>query len=150
MTEIEPETRGPFVRAAFFCESVTKDEDSGRTTFVGSFDRVTVWEPNTDAAGDVANDEEASAISAVLVVELVAARGNPEAEVRFRVEAPGGEVREVGETVIWDFSDALATGQAEVHAQMTLAPTGTYWFHVLIDGECVTQVPLDVRLRSAS
>lgn len=148
MDEAGSARRGPFVRAAFFCDSVIREAGSGRTTFVGCFDRAIVTDSATSQE-NAASDDRAATLSALLVVELVAENGPSEAEVRLRLETPDGEVRDVGESALLDLSGRFASARGEIRAELTLSQGGLHWVHILVGGQPATQVPFEVRTESS-
>jgi hypothetical protein len=131
---------GPYLQAACFCEMVIQDKD-GTLSLIKIVDRV-----NYTAMGVAPPDEmQPFTYYLKLVLMLKSGRATGSYEVKIVPELPSG-------IMLKDFPYALSVhfeGEDRGHnllsdLRYTFEQPGLYWFHVFLDDELWTKLPLRV------
>lgn len=135
----QQEFSGPFLQVACFCENVVQRAD-GVLTLVNIVDRVNITSQGTEAPDQMPVWNWQSH----LVVILKAGQARGRRELRIVSERPDGSTSEPSINSV-NFEGGDDRG-VQVVAQMVIPLTleGLYWFHVYLDRELLTRLPLRV------
>lgn len=130
--------KGPFVKAALFCEKLLEEKD-GVTTFVRVIDRVT----HTIVAPNAPDSLPSFPYPMVAVVMLNPAAAKGRHTFAFSMESPTGLKREIGQgTVHFEGPERTVNIRMELTMQFDLE--GLYWFDFELEGELLTRMPFSV------
>lgn len=154
MTTTNPGARGgrPFVRGAFFCETVVEGKD-GTNTYVRTIDRFTVQAqiiasgapPPGTPIPSLPDSLPESTFTGVFVVMLVGAGARGRVSLTVEIETPDGLRQSFAGPIDLPFDGREHQG-VNVHMSMRLQVRneGIHWMHVQLDGVTVTQSPIEV------
>lgn len=128
---------GPYVGAAFLCETVIEDK-TGAHSSIRVIDRLTVNSgPQAPAV------MPSVGFSANLVVMVKSGRARGRSEVTIRPESPAGiKLQEMRLPIQLEGEERGS--QLQVKFDLELADEGLYWFDILLDGAMMTRIPLRV------
>ncbi len=129
---------GPYLRAAAFCDAIVEGKD-GVLSLIRVVDRLTVSVAGQGLPGTM--PPVVHRLKLVMMLVSGEARGTQPIEVV--IETPDG-IRHPGwaGTVLLEGEDRGANVIVELDYEFTLE--GVHWFHVLLDGRQLTQVPFRV------
>lgn len=128
----------PYLLAAFLCEKVLTEQD-GVTSAIRIFDRVFV--PYLEK-----EDPPKSAVALTLLLMFKSGGFKGKATVTISLFAPSGAKRP-DTTQEVTFPEQV-NGGANIVGNIAFSPKeeGLYWFEILLNGESVTRIPLDVQV----
>ena len=133
-----PFDRGPYLSVATFCEQVIEDK-SGVLSLIRIVDRLDfiIQGPNAPEEMPVSNFN----LTLVLTLKSGDARGSH--EVKIVPELPSGET--LSPSILSVHLEGGNRGADLISKfDMPLAMPGVYWFKIYIDGEFLTQTPIEV------
>jgi hypothetical protein len=141
----ELERQGPYLTMALFCEKVLREQDNVFSV-IRVIDRVihTVSGPNAPASMPAAQ---------VVLTALVAFRaGNAPRgphQLRLQMHLPDKTPisDDKGELPFVFGEGANAGITVEIHLNVTVTTTGLHWCSVLLDGQLMTRIPLQIEYR---
>lgn len=128
---------GPYLSAAVICERALQ-EASGVFSLIRMFDRLT-----QTAVGISPMPATLPPVvqPLTLFVALKSGRARGKMTLSVQVESPDGLIRElVVQPLLFEGDDRGANAVMEI--QMQLEQEGVYWFHILLDGQFLTKIPL--------
>jgi hypothetical protein len=134
---------GPFVSAALICDRVIREVD-GALSAIRIVDQVTLIRPPTGLPAEIQ-----IAANLWLLIALKGAPAPGRRNVRITAQAPDGMRTDIGLADV-DFASTSSIGppgaNLVVQAVLNFRQTGIHWFDVLLDGNFLTSIPLEVRL----
>ena len=133
-----PFDRGPYVTVATFCEQVLQ-EASGVLSLIRIVDRMT-----TTATGPNAPEQMPPAqLNWTLVISLKSGDARGSHPVKIVPQLPSGETLQP--ITLSAHLEGENKGQNLLATMnMPLAMPGIYWFHIFVDDQLMTKVPLEV------
>jgi hypothetical protein len=130
---------GPHLTAAALCEKVLQETD-GIVSLIRIFDRLTL---NAVGAGPAPGDLLKPAANMTLFISFKSGSARGKATVAIRVERPDGLMRDVMTgPVLFEGEERGVNVVLALVLQFELE--GLYWFHVLLDEQLVTRIPLRI------
>jgi len=133
---------GPYLAAAFFCESSIEDKQDGALTAVRLIDQINVRIPH-NAPPNVPSDEHRLP---VLVNGLLCFKtgdaGGGERAVRLVMESPSGKKQLVAEQNLLFTPQAWGGGNLRFSVIVQLKKGGLFWLHVFVNGKRMARMPL--------
>ena len=134
-----PFSQGPYLAAAFLCETVLQEQD-GRHSIIRISDRV-----NRQAIGsDPPETMEPFDYSLDLYLSFKAGAARGPMMLRVRLEKPDGASDQVfARELYFEGDDERGVNQV-AHLRLGLGMTGLHWFDVILDDRRVTRIPLRV------
>lgn len=132
--------RGPFLAAAFFCESVLESKD-GSLTPVRMLDQLTIV-LDASAPPDVPSDEKRLPINVWSVVGIKSGDSPGDHALRIVAESPSGKKETVFEQTITLSEPAQGGINFKLHQTIAVKKGGLFWMHVFLDGSKLTSMPL--------
>ncbi len=140
MSEVaHTESQGPYLQVACFCENVVQRAD-GVLTLVNIVDRVSI----TSQGPSVPENMPKVPWVAYLVLILKAGKARGRKEVTIIPELADGTTKPPA-TVSVNFEGGDDRGiQVVTRTNIELEYEGLYWFHIRLDGELITKLPLRV------
>ena len=133
-----PFDRGPYLSVAAFCEQVIEDK-SGVLSLIRIVDRLDfiIQGPNAPEEMPVSN------LNLTLVLTLKSGDARGSHEVKIVPELPSGET--LSPSILSVHLEGGNRGADLISKfDMPLAMPGVYWFKIYIDGEFLTQTPIEV------
>ena len=139
------ESKGPFIKAAVFCERVLEEKDNVLSA-IRIFDRSSAEIEVEGIADDEGIPEEIPhpLIQGALLVALVAGEAARNQVVNVRLVKPSGSTSPLAEFPIEFNADEDAAAQLILRLTLTAKEDGIYWFEILVGGDVRTRVPLRV------
>lgn len=133
-----PFERGPYVTTATFCERVLQ-EASGVLSLIRVVDRMT-----TNASGPAPPEEMPSArLDWTLVITLKSGDARGSHPVRITPQLPSGEtLRPITLSAHFEGDNKGQNLISQINMELKLP--GIYWFHIHVDDQLMTKVPLEV------
>lgn len=131
-------SRGPFITTAAFCETLLT-EASGVLTLVRIVDRIT----HTAVGPNPPEEMPTFSVDWTLVITLKSGDVRGSHPVKITPELPSGETRD---PVILSAHFEGGSKGVNLVSQigMLLSMPGIYWFHIHVNDELMTKVPLEV------
>ena len=133
-----PFDRGPYLSVAAFCEQVIEDK-SGVLSLIRIVDRLDfiIQGPNAPEEMPVSN------LNLTLVLTLKSGDARGSHEVKIVPELPSGET--LSPSILSVHLEGGNRGADLISKfDMPLAMPGVYWFKIYIDGEFLTQTPIEI------
>ncbi len=134
---------GPFVRSALLCEKVLQERD-GVMSYIRVIDRVM----RTDRRPDAPENLEPFQHSMYAALSFVAGDARGRHTVVMEIEPPNGLKKQIASIDV-QFEGGNKAAAIAALLNITLDAEGVHWIHVLLDGEPITQIPLEVQYRRA-
>ena len=132
--------RGPFLSAAFFCESVIESKD-GALTPVRLIDQLTVaLDPSTPQ--DVPSETNRLPIEIWSVIGFKSGDSPGEHVLRLVLESPSGKKQTVFQQMIPLSEPPHGGANIRLKQQIAVMNGGLFWTHVFLDDRPVTSIPL--------
>lgn len=132
---------GPFVRSALLCEKVLQERD-GVVSYIRVVDRVT----RTDRRPDAPESMEPFQHSTHAAISFVSGDARGRHTVVMELEPPSGLKKQIASVDI-QFEGGNKAAAIAAQLNITLDAEGVHWIHVLLDGQPMTQIPLEVQYR---
>jgi hypothetical protein len=138
---MEAPPKGPYVKAAFFCERVLKEGD-GVTSFIRVIDKLM----QTAAGPSVPDSLPPITFGMTGVIMLNPGDAIGRHEFSIIMEPPSGFGKKtLGQGTV-HFEGPERTANIEIALQMTFDQEGVYWFEILLDATVVlTRMPFVVQ-----
>jgi Family of unknown function (DUF6941) len=138
MSEVDHEPTGPFLAAALLCEQVL-GEQSGVLSAIRIVDQVLV----TASGTDVPQQMPVAGIAMKGLVMLKSGEARGRFVVTLRVESPAGVRQEVGQLSV-QLQGGANGANLVMDLNLQVSMPGLHWIDVLLDGNLITRMPLDV------
>lgn len=136
---------GPFLAAAFFCESMMEDS-SGKVSAIGILDTVTIYIAH-DAPKNVPSEDTPLPLTQSLLVFFRGGDSPGKHQLRLVLTRPDGKRGKPTDREV-ELSKSLQGGiNVRTHMAMSITMTGVYWLDVILDGKLYTRVPLKVAVQ---
>jgi hypothetical protein len=130
--------RGPYLTTATFCEQVLQ-ETSGVLSLIRIVDRMTI----TASGPDAPEEMPPAQLNWTLVVTLKSGDARGSHPVKIVPQLPSGETR--SPVTLSVHLEGDNKGQNLIsRMNMRLEIPGIYWFHIYLDDQLITKVPLEV------
>ena len=129
---------GPFVKSALLCEKVLHERD-GVLSYVRVVDRVVRTDQRPDAPEGLAPFQH----SLVAALSFVSGDARGRHTVTLELEPPSGLKKSLA-TVDLQFEGGHKSAAIAAQLNLTIDTEGVHWIHVSLDGEPVSQIPLEV------
>jgi hypothetical protein len=137
---------GPYLAAAFFCETIIEDKQDGVLSAVRLVDQVVVaLDPS--APPDFPSDAQRLPISARALLSFKTGDSPGIHQVRIDMKSPSGEMKSVFEQSLSFPSEPHGGANVPFNVVLLVKEGGLFWFHVFLDGEEVTRMPLKVAIQ---
>ena len=134
-----PFSQGPFLAAAFLCETVLQEQD-GRHSIIRIIDRINRQAIGTDPPEDMLPFD----YSLDLYLSFKAGSARGPMMLRVRLEKPDGSSSEVFARELYFEGDDERGVNNVAHLRLGIGLTGLHWFDVILADQRVTRVPLRV------
>ena len=139
MTQEVPFSQGPYLAAAFLCETVLQEND-GRHSIIRIIDRI-----NRQAIGTAPPEEmEPFDYSLDLYLSFKAGSARGPMMLRVRLEKPNGESGEVFARELYFEGDDERGINHTAHLRLGIGIAGLHWFDVYLADQRMTRIPLRV------
>lgn len=130
--------RGPYLTTATFCEQVLQ-EGSGVLSLIRIVDRMII----TASGPDTPEQMPPAQLNWTLVVTLKSGDARGSHPVKIVPQLPSGETR--SPVTLSAHLEGDNKGQNLIsRMNMLLQMPGIYWFHIYVDDQLITKVPLEV------
>jgi Family of unknown function (DUF6941) len=145
MAKRAKKTGGPYLAAAFFCETVLEDKD-GALTPIRIIDQINILIPQ-NAPADFPSEENRISVPAMAVLSFRTGDSPGNHTIRVVMESPTGKRNPPFEQTL-PFSE-VKHGGANIRLNMTVAVVngGLFWADVFLDGNLVTRMPLQITVQ---
>lgn len=147
---------GPYVKAAFLCDTVIEGKD-GVSSYIRVVDTLTVQtrliisrEPQADVEESELPTElpDGSTVHAWLVLSFAGGGARRRSPLKLRMQTPDGLVRDMAEDLDVHFDGRLNSSvNLHVDLDMRVRQEGLYSILVHLDSDLITRVPFEVRYR---
>ena len=135
----EKRKRGPFLSAAFLCEKVLEEKD-GVKSAIRIIDRVT----HTAVGPKPPKEMPPFPYDITLFLRFKSGWARGSTDLKIETVKPSGESSTpVQQTIFFEGEEDRGVDVVG-HLRIKLEMTGIYWFHVYLDEEHLTQIPLRV------
>lgn len=140
---------GPFLAAAFFCETTIEDKQDGAVSAIRMFDQLAVnvhgfVPPNS------ASEEHGIPVQVSGLVSFKSGDSPGDHEVRLKMESPSGKSRVVYEQTL-RFTDPPHGGaNIRINSLIRIKKGGLFWMQVFLDDRLVTLMPLQISVQQAA
>jgi len=143
--KLRKKTGGPYLAAAFFCESLIEDKADGALTAVRIIDSMVV-QLGPDAAPDFPSDENRLPIQihALLTFKSGDSPGNH--AIKVVAESPSGKRQTILEQTLPLSPPPHGGANLRVSQTIGVHKGGLFWTHVFLDGKRVTSMPLQISI----
>lgn len=132
--------RGPFLAAAFFCESIIEGKDNALTP-VHMIDQLQVT-LGESTPPDVPSEENRVAVGVWSVICLKTGGSPGDYALQIVAESPSGKKEAVFEQKIALTEPAQGGANIKLHHNIVVKKGGLFWMHVSLDGRPLTSMPL--------
>jgi len=134
-------SNGPFVRAAFFCETVL-EEANRMQSFIRVLDQINV------TVGGASTAQLPESLPQIpwrgnLVISLVGGRATGRSSLNVKVETPDGLIKEMTAIDV-RFTTPNTPQNVVFQLELTLTHEGLHWFRVAVEDRELTRIPLEV------
>jgi hypothetical protein len=146
MAKKTKKTGGPFLAAAFYCETVIEDKGDGTLSAIRIIDQINILVP-PDAPLDFPSEQQRIQVPIMAVLSFRTGDAKGTHTVTVVMESPTGKKNTPYEHTI-PFSD-VKHGGANLRVNMTIAVVkgGLFLADVFLDGKLVTRMPLQIDVR---
>lgn len=129
---------GPYLKAAFFCERVLREQD-GVLSLIRIVDRLNVVSQGPGAPDTMPE----TPFQTNLVVMLVSGAAKGRHEMKITVEEPSGLSKELLSTSV--YMEGADKGQnIHLNLRSTFKEEGLYWYYVYLNNALLTKIPFNV------
>ena len=139
MTQEIPFSQGPYLAAAFLCETILQEND-GRHSIIRIIDRI-----NRQAIGTAPpKTMEPFDYSIDLYISFKRGSARGPMMMRVRLEKPDATSDQIFARELTFEGDAERGVNHVAHLRLGLGMTGLYWFDVILADQRVTRIPMRV------
>lgn len=135
---------GPFLGAAFFCESVMEDQDKVISA-IRIADSMNMW-LSPDAPQDAPSESQPIRIIQHFIVMFRSGDAPGKHELKLVMHTPSGKKSEVFKKVIELTKEPNGGFQLKGQAGFEIHSTGVYWMDVSLDGKLYTRMPYRINI----
>lgn len=139
-------TGGPYLAAAFFCETTLEDKQDGAVSAIRLVDQL-VLTLDSSAPPDVPSETQRLpvTIKGLLAFKTGDAPGNH--KVRIVMESPSGDINSPLEHDLPFSPEPHGGANLRLNHTILVQAGGLFWFHVFLDGEEITRMPLKISVQ---
>jgi hypothetical protein len=135
---------GPYLSAAFFCDQIVEEKDSGVLSCIRIIDTI-----NLTVAADAPKDvpSETHQIPVTLNGLVAFKRGDAKVgshDVKLVGHSPSGKVTTLVEKVVPFREEKHGGMNLRLNATIAISIGGLFWVHVYLDGKEYTRIPLNI------
>jgi hypothetical protein len=143
--QTEGKKSGPYLAAAFFCETAIVDREDGALSAIRMIDRL-VFALDPAAPPDFPSETHRINVNVKGILGLKTGDSPGSHRIQLVMESPSGQ-----RSTPYDQDITLPDppqGGMNVRLDVTVAVKGggLFWFHVLVDGEEFTRMPLQIQI----
>lgn len=137
---------GPYLAAAFFCETTIEDKEDSALSAIRLIDQVTVTLPPS-APADYPSTKQMLPVQVAALVSFKTGNSPGDHTVRIDSFSPSGKTQTVFEKTVP--LTPLPSGGANIRLNSTILVKegGLFWMYVFLDGKEVTRMPLLISIR---
>lgn len=135
--------KGPYVQAAFFCNSLLREQD-------GTFSAIRIIDRITQTIVGPAAPDDLPPFPYELTIFVMLKAGDALGRKNFTLfmTGPDGVRHEVGSGSV-HFQGGLSGVNIPINMKMMFQQEGPYWFDFVLEGQVLTRMPLDVQYSRA-
>jgi hypothetical protein len=139
---------GPYLAAAFFCESTIEDKQDGAISAIRIVDKLTL---TIDAAAppDVPSKEKRVPVRVAMFVSFKTGHAPGSHTIRLVLRGPSGKKTPVREDTLLFAEQPNSGVNIRMIGTIGIATAGLYWMDVLLDGRRLTRMPLEIEIQRA-
>lgn len=135
------EPTGPYIAAAFLCENILSEEGY-LLSAIRIVDQIT-FAPKTEGNAD---EQPVLLVNLKALVIFRAGEGIGSHNASFRLRDPQGEVLNMSRPLPFELPRPNSGFQIPTDIGFQVKQPGLYWIDVLLDGDVVTRISLEVRV----
>jgi hypothetical protein len=134
-------TDGPYLAAAFFCESIIEDKRDGALTAVRMVDTISLQLPH-DTPEDFPSETTRLPVPVAGVLSFKSGGSPGDHMIRLIAQSPSGKSETVLEQNVALDSQPQGGVNIRLNQVIQVKQGGLFWLHVFLDEEQVTSMPL--------
>jgi hypothetical protein len=140
----ETKKGGPYLAAAFFCETTIEDKQEGTLSAIRMVDQLTfILDPS--APPDFPSEKQRLPVNIRGVVSFKTGDSPGEHTIRLVMESPSGKKTDTPFEQVLPFTPEPHGGANWIfNGTILVQKGGLFWFHVFLDGKQVTRMPLQI------
>jgi hypothetical protein len=139
---------GPFLTAAFFCETTIEDKKDGSLSAIRMIDTITVNLPPS-APPEILSGEQGLPIPIAGLLSFKTGGAPGEHTVRLIMHSPSGKTEKALEQTLQFTPEPHGGANLRMNNVFMVKKGGLFWLHVFLDGKRVTRIPLLISVQRA-
>jgi hypothetical protein len=139
-------TDGPYLAAAFFCETTIEDKQDGTITAVRMIDQILINLPPSTPE-DVPSETKKLPVPVSGLLSFRSGDSPGEHTVRIVAESPSGKKQTVLEQVLLFSSPVQGGANLRLNQVIQVKKGGLFWLHVFLDGKRYARMPLMIEVQ---
>jgi len=140
---------GPYLAAAFFCETTIEDKQDGSLSIIRMVDQVTLSLPPSTPA-EIPSEQHRLPVYASGLLSFKTGDSPGDHTIRVVMESPSGKrAEQVFEQVVTFTPQPHGGANLRLNHAIMVKKGGLFWFHVYLDGKRVTRMPLQIIVQRA-
>jgi hypothetical protein len=146
----QPETKtgGPYLAAAFFCETTIEDKQDGALSAIRMVDQLT-FDIDPSAPPDFPSESQRLPVNIRGVLSFKTGDSPGEHTIRIIMESPSGKMHDPFDQVLPFSPQPYGGVNVRLNHTIWVKQGGLFWFHVFLDGKQVTRMPLLISVQRA-
>lgn len=139
---------GPYLAAAFFCESTIEDKQDGALTAVRIIDTIT-FQIDPSAPDDFPSETKRLPVPVSGILSFKTGDSPGDHTIRLVAQSPSGKSQTILEKVVPFTLQPQGGANIRLNQVIQVKQGGLFWIHVFLDGKQVTRMPLMISVQRA-
>jgi hypothetical protein len=137
---------GPYLAAAFFCETTIEDKQHGTVSAIRLVDQL-VFTLDRSAPPDFPSETQRLPVTIKGLLSFKTGNSPGNHKVRIVMESPSGKMNPAFEQDLPFSPEPHGGANVRLNHTIMVKAGGLFWFHIFLDGKEVTRMPLQISVQ---